>query len=431
MFLSIMAVEAYLLSLVPKTSQMLFTGEQGILRTKEYLKLLGSPQNKLKVIHVAGTSGKGSTSFLISTLLISQEFKVGLHLSPHLIDVRERMEINNKLLTEEKFISYFNQVFSAMEKMKNSQYGPITYFEALVGLAFYIFDTEKVDYCVMETGLGGLYDGTNIVERQDKLSVLTKIGLDHTKVLGNTIQKITNQKAYICAEQGELISISQTTSAQKEIKKVVNSQNGVLYIVNKKSVLHEFGKLEMGLKGEYQKENSALALTVFSHLSKRDQFEIQMDSLKKCLKEARFKGRFDVVEKKNSILLLDGAHNPQKMKALLTSVHAVYPGKKFTFVIGFKQGKDYKKMLEYIIPFANKIIITHIFSEHQDLLHMSVQPKEIKKTLQTLDFKSTQIVQDFDRLMQIVNDLDEDIIVTGSLYLLGDIYKRLSRFCHS
>lgn len=424
MFSTLAAVEDYLQGFVPKTSQMQFTAEKGIARTKEFLKLLGSPQDKLRVVHIAGTSGKGSTSFMISHLLVSQGFKVGLHLSPHLLDIRERTEINNTLLEEKTYCKYFNEIVPFIEKMKKYSDGAITYFEALVGFTFYVFEKEKVDYAVMETGMGGKYDGTNVVERMDKLAVITKIGFDHTKILGNTLTKIAYQKAMICVEGGELLTTEQILSAAKEIQRVVKEKNGHLYSVQKWKAWRN-KNITLGLLGEYQKDNAALALTVLSHLSRRDGFTIQMNSVRSAMKSLRFKGRFDVLQKKGGFILLDGAHNAQKMKALLKSVKILYPHKKFTFIVAFKQGKDYKKMLTYIIPFAQKIIITHIFSESQDILHYSISSEDIKGELDQQGFKNAQIFTECKDVMRILKRDTDSYIIIGSLYLLGDIYKLL------
>ena len=448
MFSTLVAVEDYLQGLVPKTFHMQFTAERGIARTREYLRLLGSPQNKLKVVHIAGTSGKGSTSYMISGLLISQGFKVGLHLSPHLLDIRERTEINNTLLEEKKYCSYFRDIISAIEKMKQSAFGVLTYFEALAGFTFYVFEKEKVDYAVMETGMGGKYDGTNVVDRADKLSVVTKIGFDHTKILGNTLTLIAHQKAMICVDGGELITGKQSPTAAKEIEKVVKEKKGHLSRVSERhsglSRIRSWSRLhqrwippqdddgqawkwsgELGLLGEYQKENASLALTTLLHLGKRDGFTVDMNSVRSVLKDIKFKGRFDVIQKKQGIIILDGAHNAQKMKALLKSVHTAYPQKKFTFVIAFKMGKDYKKMLAYIIPFAHKIVITRIFSESQDLIHHSVSPENIMHELTRLGYTNTEIQLKSSEIIAIIKNETDSTIVTGSLYLLGDIYTLL------
>lgn len=413
MFLSITDIEKYLDTFIPTKMLSRFPGEEGLIRTSEFLRLLGSPQNKLKIIHVAGTSGKGSTSLMISSLLISQGYKVGLHLSPHLLDIRERTEINNSLIEEKQYVRYFNEIVPALEKIKNSHFGTITYFEVMVGFVYYVFEKEQVDYAVVEVGLGGKYDGTNVIDRSDKLSVVTRIGLDHTKVLGATLSQIAYQKAMICAEQGDLITIPQVRSAAKMIEKVVHDKKGNLFVA-------EIKKLTVGLKGEYQKENASLAVAVVSHLAKRDGFQFQGPH--SLFKSLRFKGRFDVIQNNNRNIILDGAHNPQKMRAFLGSVKKEYPNKKFTFVIAFKHGKEYAKMLTFIIPLASKIIATSIFSDNPDFGYLSTSTEEIQSALKKQGFTNILIAKTNQETKLAIERERGDIIATGSLYLVGDIY---------
>src|SRR3989344_5192458 len=163
--------------------------EAGFNRAKQLLSLLGNPQNKLKTIHVAGTSGKGSTAMALSHILVAHGFKVGLTVSPHVYDIRERCQINNRAITTKKFQTYLSQILPVIEKLKKRTKVP-TYFEALVALAFVAFAAEEVDYAIVETGMGGLLDATNTVDRDDKLCLLTKIGYDHTQILGNSLEEI-------------------------------------------------------------------------------------------------------------------------------------------------------------------------------------------------------------------------------------------------
>src|SRR3989339_1709335 len=223
--------EAFLALHIPKTSTQTFPGELGLNRAKYFLHLLGNPQEKLKIIHVAGTSGKGSTCYLISSLLISQGFKVGLHQSPHLTDVTERFQINNQIISKKEFVFYLNKIIPVINMVGKTFHGQLTYFEILVGLAYLIFYEKKVDYAVIETGLGGKYDGTNIVSRSDKLSVLTKIGLDHINILGKTIEEIAYQKAMIINEKSQAISINQDPKAEKVIREVAKEKKAKLFFV--------------------------------------------------------------------------------------------------------------------------------------------------------------------------------------------------------
>lgn len=443
MFSSILDIEKYLQKLIPDSSKLRFPGNEGIIRTKEFLRLLGSPQNKLKIIHVAGTSGKGSTSFMISNLLVTHGFKVGLSLSPHLLDIRERMEINNELISEKKYIAYFNDIKPAIEKMRQSRYGKITYFEAMVGMTYHVFAQENVDYAVIETGLGGRFDGTNCVDRADKVAVLSKIGFDHMKVLGNRLSEIAHQKAMICAKGGTLITIYQHPSAYKEIEKVVRQQKGHLSTVEKSSIRDiklsqkdttftfksanlTINNITLGLLGAHQVQNASLALATLGYLSTRDMFTLNIDTVVSTLRTLRFKGRFDIISMKNGQIILDGAHNVPKMKALLKTLKNLYPEKKYIFVIAFKKGKEYKKMVQLIIPYAEKIIITHIFSASQDLLHFSVSPDDISQEIIQLGFLNVAVMKSIRDIVTLIKGVQTSlVVVSGSLYLLGDIYKEL------
>src|SRR3989338_6614462 len=198
--------EQFLALHIPNNFQQRFPGGLGLKRAKYFLHLLGRPQEKLKIIHVAGTSGKGSTCYLISSLLASQGFKVGLHQSPHLTDVTERFQINNQIISKEELVNYLNKIIPMVNLVGKTFHGSLTYFEILIGLAYLIFYEKKIDYAVMETGLGGWFDATNVVERSDKLAILTKIGLDHINILGKTIEEIALQKAMIINEKSQAIS---------------------------------------------------------------------------------------------------------------------------------------------------------------------------------------------------------------------------------
>jgi len=422
--------ESFLSSHIPKTTSTIFPGEVGLNRAKDFLHLLGDPQEKLKIIHVAGTSGKGSTCYLISSLLESQGFKVGLHQSPHLTDVTERFQINNQNISKEDFVDYLNKIIPAIAKIKH-----ITYFEILVGLAFYIFNDKKVDYAVMETGLGGWYDGTNVVSRPDKLSVITKIGLDHTAILGETIEKIALQKAMIINKNSQAISIYQEPKAEKVIRGVANIKEANVVFVKK---INRYNRMEsdgigwnrLGLIGEYQKENAGLALTAVYYLSLRDKFKINQKKIKNVFETAHFPGRFDVKKIKNKTVIFDGAHNPQKMEAFIKSLVKKYPGKKFNFLLAFKKGKDYKEMLKMIISLVgtSKIILTSFLTENQDMINASEDPEKIK--LDIIRYNriqlETKIIPDLKKAWSTVLKEDGIIVVTGSLYLVGEIFRLIN-----
>ncbi|MFA6532470.1 MAG: Mur ligase family protein [Patescibacteria group bacterium] len=401
--------EEFLALHIPKSSQTIFPGELGLERAKYFLKLLGNPQEKLKIIHVAGTSGKGSTCYLISSLLASQGFKVGLHQSPHLTDVTERFQINNQIISKKEFIFYLNKILPIIKKLDG-----LTYFEILVGLAYLIFYEKKVDYAVIETGLGGKYDGTNVVFRSDKLSVLTKIGLDHTNILGKTIEKIAFQKASIINEKSQVISIDQDLKAEKIIREVAEKKSAKLLFISRGLIYQTLIK-HIGLIGDYQKENAALALATVNYLSQRDGFKLDKEKIIKVFETASFPGRFDIKKINKKKVIFDGAHNPQKMKAFIDSLIKKFPNKKFNFLIAFKKGKDYQDMLRIIIPWADSVVLTSFSTKDQDMINESVDPAEIKL--------NAKIIPDLKKAWKYILDKKEPIVVTGSLYLIGEIFK--------
>ena len=434
--------EQFLAFHIPKTSVTTFPGELGLARAKYFLHLLGDPQEKIKVIHVAGTSGKGSTCYLINRLLVSQGFKIGLHQSPHLTDVRERYQINGQIISENEFINYLNRILPIIKMVGMTFHGQLTYFEILIGLAFLIFSEKKVDYAIMETGLGGRYDGTNVVMRKDKLSVLTKIGLDHTNILGKTIEKIALQKAMIINKNSQAISISQDPEAEKIIKKVTKNKEAKIYFVGFSSSPRRRGSRNMdsrlrgndsiesltknlNLIGDYQMENASLALAAVNYLSQRDKFIIDKKTINKVFETADFPGRFDIKKINDKIVIFDGAHNPQKMDAFIGSLIKKYPNERFNFLVAFKKGKDYRDMLPMIIPWAKTIVLTSFYTEDQDMINVSEEPDKIESDIIRYNRikLETKTIPNLKKAWKFILTKREPIVVTGSLYLVGEIFK--------
>lgn len=432
--------QEYLYKFIPKSLSQTYSADWGLNRTKYLLELLDNPQEKIQVIHVAGTSGKGSTSYLISLLLSSLGKKCGLSISPHLIDIRERVQINNQLISKEGFVEYLNQLMPFVKQVKNSKYGEVTYFELLTVLAFYVFFKEKVEFAVMETGMGGLYDATNSVANKTKVAILTKIGLDHTKILGNTIAKIALQKAEIIQNQNTTFSAQQTKQASKVIEEITTKRKADLNYIEKGLNIKNISigpqgstfdftfknivlkNIHLGMIGEHQIENCSLALSTTYYLSQREKFEFNKQVIKSSLKSANFPGRMEIKKINGKIVVLDGAHNPQKMSTFLQAVNKIYSNQKFNFLIAFKKGKDFNQMLAQIIPFANKIFIAGFFVENQDLIHLSQPPQDIVQALQKFGFTNYEVIDDNRKALKKALSQDQDLIITGSLYLLADIY---------
>ncbi|CAN5238888.1 folylpolyglutamate synthase/dihydrofolate synthase family protein [soil metagenome] len=401
-----------------KPSGGLSNGKLNFGRMKQFMDILGNPQNTLKVIHVAGTSGKGSTCYAISSLLHAHGFKVGLTISPHMIDLRERTQINNQLLSESLYCIYLSELVPAIEKMHKTKWGAPSYFEITMAHAFYTFAKEKVDYAVIETGLGGRYDASNVVTREDKIAAITRIGLDHMDFLGNTIAKIAEEKAHIIQSKNRVLSVPQDQDAQKVIERIANEQQASLkFIFIKKNIT-------TSLLGDYQHENLSLAIVVVYELAKRDKFNFEYEIVTNALMNLHVLGRFEVKTIGNKTIILDGAHNPQKMEAFTHSLSKQYPDKKFDFLIAFKKEKDYQAMLKFIVPLAQRITVTEFGIVNQGMLGGSDSAANITHVLKKLEYTNYEVISDTEKALKAaLQHADKILVITGSLYLISNIYK--------
>ncbi|OGK13422.1 hypothetical protein A3A93_02015 [Candidatus Roizmanbacteria bacterium RIFCSPLOWO2_01_FULL_38_12] len=437
--------EAYLESFIPKTSKW---GEPSFAhaRTKHFMQLLGDPQNKLQVIHIAGTSGKGSTAYITSTLLHSHGLTVGMGISPHVHDILERIQINMESISEDLFCKYLDEIIPFVEKMKASKYGQPTYFEIIIGLSYYLFDKEEVDVVVMETGLGGQYCATNTVTSSDKIAVITRIGFDHMEFLGNTLTSIAQEKVKIIQPQNTVITFKQDPEVMTQIKNEASKKNAKLIsfdpqeniknirLTEKKTTFDfEFDNkieknIEISLLGEYQAENTALALLTFKTFMNNHMKFIYMSKVRKSLCYIHIPGRMEIRKYKGKQLIIDGAHNGQKMEAFIKSLVKIYPNQKFIFLISFKKGKDYKSILQHITCCAQTIIITSFENTNQGMGQLySEDPKKIGAILEKLSVKNYQVIPDLTAALAGAMDHKENIVITGSLYLIGEIYNLLAK----
>lgn len=401
-------------------------------RTRWMLKQLGSPQEKIKTIHIAGTSGKGSTTLITSTILKSQGFKVGMFTSPHLIDIRERIQINSKLVTVKKFIRYLNEIIPIIEKTSKSIWQKPMFFEILTILAFYIFEKEQVDYSVIETGLGGLYDCTNTITNQSKVSVITKLGFDHTEILGNSIQEIAFQKAGIILPNSVVFSTEQEISATRIIQHISQKNNADLEIIkqisneditideNRTTFKYNGKSVKIGLVGTHQANNSALAINACKYILNRDQHPIKIKPFFTSIRKIKFRGRFEIIKKGKTRIILDGAHNPQKMKSLIDTLKAVYPDQSFDFLIAFKEGKDCLPMINMISKIAKKIYLTQFTIDKLK----SIKPETI---LPQIEKSSQNNIEVIENPSQIFDKWDKKrhLVITGSFFLISNLYKTI------
>lgn len=451
-FQTINQATTFLYSLIPHGTQKLYSGVRGIERTKYLLKLIGSPQNKLKVVHIAGTSGKGSTVYLTSILLKAHGFKVGSHYSPHIFDIRERIQINNEYISSDKFVHYLNLLAPFIEKVGQSKYGQVTYTEALTSLAFLCFQKEEVDFAVIETNLGGLIDMTNSITNPGKIAVITRIGHDHTKILGSTLDKIAAQKAGIIQPENRVVALRQqpqvnrvfTEKSQQANSKVVwviphrsfsnvkVSANGTTFdyrFINYRSIQDiVWTNLKLSLLGTHQAENASLAITTIITASNQYKFQLDEGKVRNALAVAHWPGRFEIIQIRGKTIIMDGAHNPQKMASLTKTFKKIFPDQKAIFLISIKHDKNFRGMLEKITGLAQKIYVTKFFTNKYDWVHLSAETKVMAEGLNKLRFKDYEIVEDsreaFQKCLQENNDL---IVITGSIYFISEIYPMIKR----
>jgi dihydrofolate synthase / folylpolyglutamate synthase len=433
--------QKYLYSLASIIKELKFENNQNYIKKQtELMKLLDNPELELKVIHVAGTSGKGSITTILAEVLISQKFKVGSSFSPHITDICERIQINGSPIRKEKFLDYFNQILPAInQRIQDNQ--PPSYFETLTALQLYVFAKEKVDYAVLEVGIGGRLDATNIFIH-DKLCIINSIGMDHREILGETLVKIAGEKAGIIQEKNQIIVLSQSleinnvfVNKAKEMKadldfvipdfcfENIKQYEGKTYFSYIDQNLLD-RQICLGMLGKYQAANASLTLRATENLSDRDNWTIDWDRLKYQLQNTKLIGRFEVIKNDSKTLILDGAHNPQKIQAFVSSLIEYYPDQKFDFLLAFKKGKDTNQMLDKILQYKNQInkIVLTKFDDSQDTLIESQDINEIKSYLEEQSFEAFDLREDLSAAYELIKQNPETIsVITGSLYLISAI----------
>lgn len=433
---TMMDVEAYLAEHISHAQDLSVSEKDFLARTKTLAGALGDPQEKCKVVHIAGTSGKGSTAFMVSALLHTSGQKVGLFTSPHLVSLRERFVIDGEMITEKMFLRYFHVIMDAMEDLRKRECDTPSYFEILTVLAYYIFAQERCLYAVMETGVGGRCDATNIVKRSDKIAVITPIGFDHMNFLGNTLEKIAGEKAGIIHKGNHVIVAPQDAIVRQVIKERVRQQDVNVNIVRKNDIVdicisekgttfHLKGadhqeKYKIGLIGAHQALNATVAKQVVEVLARRDQFDLC--GITEALSEVQFPGRFEIKNIQEKTMILDGAHNPQKMTALVTAVIQLYPHEKCTVIFAAKGQKDFTAMLALLAPITEQLIITQFGDSEQDYQSHSIDVGILEKEAKKIGYTDLIIESSPKIALEKAQKKDnKKILVTGSLYLVGKV----------
>lgn len=360
----------------------------GLERISAILSLLDNPQDKLSYIHVAGTNGKGSVCSILASILACAGKKVGLYTSPHIFKYTERIKICGLEISDEDFSSYVFQISNLADKNKID----LTEFEILTAVMFKYFADNGVEIAVIETGLGGRFDATNVI-KQNLCSIITHVDYDHTERLGNTLDKIAYEKAGIIKYGCPCIVME----GREIYKDVADEKSAMLVMVSPYAY-----SSNLALKGCYQQENLSLALaaieTVFPDISK--------DIIEEGLKKVKHICRFQYIESKN--LIIDGAHNPNGVMALKQSLDLYYPGVKRRYIFGCLKNKDYTKMVDLLFERGDEVYFHHFKHKNSctfdDLQAVcSIEAKEFTFNT-TFDFNEDKLT-----------------IICGSLYMIAEL----------
>ena len=385
----------------------------GLNHTVWLLKFLKNPQDNFKTIHVAGTNGKGSTAAIIYSILIANGYKVGLYTSPHLINFNERIRVNGVTITDEEIISFMNYVEPAINEIKS------TFFEVTTAMAFYHFNNNDVDIAIIETGLGGRLDSTNVVN--PSLTVMTPISLDHRDILGDTIEKIANEKAGIIKKGVPLITANQVDNVSKILEKRVKKKESVMHICpNPESVklspngtsFEVYGNnYNTSLIGEHQAQNAALAIATIKLFNPK----ISYETIAKGLRNVHWPGRLQLVSDK---VYYDVAHNENGVKSVIYNLSRMFPTSKFYGLLCLKGDKEIDCIAESIKSQFEMLFV----STSKDGLLM--KPEKLSKELHNLkveNFPSSDINSSISKINKLRNPNDV-ILIFGSHYIANEVF---------
>ena len=405
--------------------RMKYKRKYGLDRMRVLMSLLGNPQEDYLIIHVTGTNGKGSTIAMLSSLFVHHGQKVGAFVSPHLIDYTDRFLINGNVMSEEDFEIVGNLV-QQVEATLIDEYEPLSFFEIMTAMALVYFSRKKVEVALLEVGIGGLLDTTNIVH--STMSVITSIGMDHEEMLGNTLEEIAIQKTGIFKQNQAVVLGNLPTEALKVAEIVGKAYNCDIHQFEREFRIESFEKglvftntdtqihiPLLNLKGKYQLENAAVALECFLRFEEKLQLPIELSAIQESFQTVTWPGRMEVVHQSPTVIL-DGAHNIHALKRFVETVkqHGELEAQ-HTILFSALKRKHYIEMVDYLrkeLPKARLVVTTFEYAG------------AIEKT----DYPSSEIefVENAQQFIEnyINKTSDQEILwITGSLYFISFVRK--------
>ena len=391
----------------------------GLERIVKLLDIMGNPQDKLKIVHIAGTNGKGSTAEMLSRIMRRAGYRVGLFTSPYLVEACEQILVNGSCIQDKEVDSIYEYISSlSVENMP-------TEFELTVAIAFEHFLRENCDIVIVEAGMGGLGDATNVIKRP-LACVFTNIGIDHTQFLGNTLEEIALQKAGIIKEGASVICYDSSEITNAVFEKVSREKGCEIVFADFDKITvgdkcfdySSFKGIKPGLIGAHQRKNCAVVLEAVKALRKKG-FAIDDESVLSGLSEARITARFEILSEK-PLFILDGGHNYQGALSFVATLEECFKGRKFTFIMGVMSDKAYEEMLECFSPYIKELYA--VSPDNPRALSAEELSRCAEKYAPSRAFEVVE-----EAVKEAVAN-NKEVCAVGSLYMAGDIKKAFYKF---
>jgi len=398
---------------------------------EELLNRMGNPQLAARTVHIAGTKGKGSVAAMIAQVLSVSGYKTGLYTSPHLLNLRERIKLDGNLISEAEFAAAMAKVKPFIESMKqDAAFRQLTYFEALTVLAFVYFQEKQADFQVLEVGLGGRLDATNVVP-SPAVCIITPVSFDHTQILGNTLAQIAREKAGIIKPGCWVVLSPQPEEAASVFSDVCRDKQAKAIWVGRDITWHRIGgnldhqslvingrngkyKVNIPLLGDFQLENASTAVAALEILASEG-FAISPASIARGLAEVKWSGRFQVV-RQDPTVLIDGAHNVESIRRLVDNIRAYFASKRIFLVFGTSSDKDIPGIVKELVPLSPQVIVTQ--ASHSRAAPLATLVAEFaKRGIQPETRRS--VTEAISRALSLAEKTDL-ICVTGSLFVVAE-----------
>lgn len=409
-----------------------FGSKLGLQNISKLTELLGNPQNSYKIIHVAGTNGKGSTSNMIHDVLMSSGYKTGLFISPYLEEFTERIQVSKKHIEKESLARITNLVKEKIDIMLKEGYNHPTEFEVVTAIGFKYFEEQQIDFLVLEVGLGGRFDATNVVTNT-LVSVITSISYDHMEYLGDTLEKIAFEKAGIIKENSNVVIYPQEDIIVNTIKNVAKNKNTQVFETNKENIeklkgnltgqwfkylktdIFDLPEIKMNFLGEHQLYNVLTALRALE-VVKQSGYNITEEGIIKGLDNCRFAGRFEILQE-NPVIVLDGGHNINGIEYFAKAVKENFEDNKIILFFGMLKDKNPEDVLPLILPLCKEV---YTLTPNNPRAMKSTELADLIK--KHSDLKVTPI-NEYNEIVPILKaiDISEYVAFVGSLYMIGDV----------